>query len=270
MKPRLIIVTICCNNLSDVQKTCESIDCQTIHPDEHWVVDGSTNDEILTWQTKTHHGSFRHFVHERDQGISDAFNKGISLAGNGMIQLLNSGDTLLNETVLARILDFFEVTPRVQWISGRISIVDSLGNQKEFGTPFDASKLNRGMRWVAHETWWVDKRVYDQVGGYRLDLGIAMDFDMLCRISGFSYAYYEFASVAFDVGGVSNRMFSKGLWEAYQVYRDHYGHSPVLAYYQTRYILMRKLNRSSLGRAVIHVARNIRRTLSALFLSVMV
>lgn len=239
MKPRLIIVTICYNNLNDLIKTCESVDYQTVLPDEHWIIDGSTNEEILTWLSTKQHSNFRHFVHERDGGISDAFNKGILRVKDGMIQLLNAGDVLFNASTLEQTLSFLSNHRGVDWISGKICMADSSGNERFLGTPFNPVFLNRGMQWITHQTWWVDKRVYNEVGLYRQDLKIAMDYDMLCRLSKFKYAYYDFISVRFDGNGISNQRFSFGLWEAYKVYKGHFGHSFVLASLQLRHILVR-------------------------------
>ena len=45
----ITVISICFNNLSDLQKTCISVDEQTVHPDEHLIINGSTNDEIADW-----------------------------------------------------------------------------------------------------------------------------------------------------------------------------------------------------------------------------
>jgi GT2 family glycosyltransferase len=47
------VITICFNNLADLQKTCASVDMQTRLPDEHWVINGSTTDEIAQWLLQT-------------------------------------------------------------------------------------------------------------------------------------------------------------------------------------------------------------------------
>ena len=97
---RLIIVTICFNNPEEVQRTCLSVDAQTRKPDEHWIINGSTVSAIANWFSEHPLPSYRKIINEQDKGIADAFNKGIRFAGNGMIQLLNSGDELLHEKVL--------------------------------------------------------------------------------------------------------------------------------------------------------------------------
>lgn len=238
---RLVVVTICYNNLEDLIATCASIDRQTRLPDEHWIVNGSTTQEIAAWWEQAPQQPYRRIINEPDRGISDAFNKGIARAGNGMIQLLNSGDVLFDAQVLQRVSDFMVLNPQAQWISGKIVMTDPQGGWAEKGVPFDPKRLNRGMDWVAHPTWWVHKSAYEHVGPYDLSLKIAMDYDMMIRLRDFPYAFYPFVSVHFDHQGISNRRFSVGLWEAYRIHRRHLGHSMLLFLIQLRHICVRKV-----------------------------
>ena len=41
----ITVISICFNNLSDLQKTCISVDEQTVHPSEHLIINGSTNED---------------------------------------------------------------------------------------------------------------------------------------------------------------------------------------------------------------------------------
>ena len=77
----LSIITICFNNLKDLKKTCASVESQSQLPDEHWIINGSTNTEIENWLLHTNQPNFRKWINERDKGISDAFNKGIQKSG---------------------------------------------------------------------------------------------------------------------------------------------------------------------------------------------
>src|ERR1700760_2512236 len=86
------VITICFNNLADLQQTCASIDRQTVLPDEHWVINGSTQTDIAQWLEQNPQPSYRKWINERDKGISDAFNKGISKATCGITHLLHAGD----------------------------------------------------------------------------------------------------------------------------------------------------------------------------------
>src|SRR5688572_12942089 len=97
MSPTLSVITICFNNLQEVIETCLSVDEQTVLPYEHLIIDGSTNEEIVTWLIKSPQPSYRRWIHERDKGISDAFNKGIRNATGEVLHILNSGDKYSSE-----------------------------------------------------------------------------------------------------------------------------------------------------------------------------
>lgn len=251
MDVRLIVVTICFNNLYELKRTCASVDVQSRPPDEHWIINGSTTQEIKEWSVSSEQPKYRRFVNEPDAGISDAFNKGIRHSGDGWIQLLNSGDELASERVLERIHAFLVARPSLDWISGKI-LVERMGRWNEFGCSFERAKLNRGMRRVSHPSWWVRKAVYDRIGGYDLRYKIAMDYDMLCRIRHGSYAFYPFASVRFDFNGISSRQFGNSMREVKQIYQGFFGKSYFMTLWQfklkTTHVIIERTKVFSLGR----------------------
>jgi len=230
---RLIIVTICFNNPEEVQRTCLSVDAQTRKPDEHWIINGSTEPAVANLFADQPIPAYRKVINERDKGISDAFNKGIRLAGEGMIQLLNAGDELLHEKVLEMIDDFLHQHPKAAWISGKI-ILRRGGHWVEVGKPFDAGKLYRGMRSVSHPSWWVSKQAYGRARGYNSAYKIAMDYDMMCQLAKESYAFYPFPSVRFDDSGISSRQYLASLEENKKVFISHFGSSFLLKIWQFR------------------------------------
>ena len=77
---QLSVITISFNNLKELQQTCNSVDSQSIPPHEHYIIDGSSNDEISVWLNNSSQPEYRKWICEKDKGISDAFNKGINLA----------------------------------------------------------------------------------------------------------------------------------------------------------------------------------------------
>ncbi len=97
------IITICFNNLDDVKRTCASVDMQALKPYEHIIIDGSTKPDIKNYLDSTPQPPYRKWICERDNGISDAFNKGIRNAKGEITTLLNSGDTLYDATVLEKV-----------------------------------------------------------------------------------------------------------------------------------------------------------------------
>lgn len=143
--PFISYITICFNNLNDVKKTISSIDSQLIHPYEHWIIDGSNTNEIKSYLESTNHPIYRKWISEPDDGIADAFNKGINLSSGDWICLLNSGDILANQNVVQIVSNFISTHPDLDWLHGKL-ITKRGGLTVTIGKPFEPNKLYRGMR----------------------------------------------------------------------------------------------------------------------------
>lgn len=250
------VITICFNNLADLQKTCISVDRQTRLPDEHWVINGSTTREIADWLEQTPQPAYRKWINERDKGISDAFNKGIGKANCEITQLLNSGDTYASDDVIEVVMQAFEKNPAVQWLSGNIHMTRA-GKPVLVGKAFEKDKLYRGMRSVSHPTWFVKKAVYNRVGLYNGTYKIAMDYDMMCRIADESYLYLNKPIAVFDDTGVSNTQYLSSLRENREVYESHFGFSPKLVAWQMRLKALHHLLQTGVGKQMFAVKKKL-------------
>lgn len=250
------VITICFNNLADLQKTCTSIDSQMRLPEEHWIINGSTTPEIEQWLLTTPQPLYRKWINERDNGISDAFNKGIRHASFDITHLLNAGDCYAFADVLHAVAGMFETHPAVQWISGNISLIRG-GKPVIVGKPFDKTKLYRGMRSVLHPGWFVKKNVYSRIGFFSSEYKIAMDYDMMCRIADEPYAYLNKVLVIFDNSGVSSSNYLRSLEENRKVYIAHFGSSLLLAVWQIRLTILHHLLQTGFGKWLFAVKKKL-------------
>lgn len=241
------VITICFNNLADLQRTCVSVDMQTRLPDEHWIINGSTTNDIEQWLLDTPQPHYRKWLNERDKGISDAFNKGIEKAGYEIIHILNSGDRYASNDVLERVVEFFANNSSVQWISGNIQMTRA-GKPVIVGKPFEKSKLYRGMRSISHPTWFLKKEVYSRIGRFRSEYKMAMDYDLMCRMVNEPYAYLDKTIVVFDDSGVSSNNYIASLQENKKVYESYFGFSLWLAAWQLRLKLLHYLLQTRFGK----------------------
>lgn len=242
----IAVITICFNNLADLQKTCASVETQSRPPEEHWIINGSTTSAIADWLSQKPQPSYRKWVNEKDKGIADAFNKGIALAGQEVTHLLNAGDVYAADDILKTVHAFFQTHATVQWISGNIQLTRG-GEQVIVGKPFEKNKLYRGMRSVSHPTWFVKKQVYHRVGAYSSAYKIAMDYDMMCRLINESYLYLPKTIAIFDDTGVSTSQYLQSLEENKKVYQSYFGNSFKLALWQMRLKFLHTLLQSGLG-----------------------
>lgn len=221
---RISIITICFNNLEELKSTCLSVDNQAVKPFQHIVIDGSTGSDIRHFLEDTAQPAFRSWLCERDNGIADAFNKGIKRASGDIILLLNSGDLLYDETVLQKVTEIFAEKPGIQWCHGKQNLFRG-GLWVLIGKPYDRNKLYRGMRSVFHQTMYVRKGLYDKYGLYDTNIKIAMDYDFLCRIADEPFYFIDYPLATFDPAGVSNKRYLEGMEEGFSRYRHYYGWS---------------------------------------------
>jgi hypothetical protein len=119
---------------------------------------------------------------------------------------------------------------------------------REFGVPFDAQQLYKGMRAVSHPTWFVKKEVYDRVGQFSEVFKIAMDYDLMCRLKKEAYGYMNETIVKFDDGGVSTNQYLKSLQENVKVYESHFGFSIAARAWQFRLSILFYLLQSKFGK----------------------
>lgn len=222
MHLNLSVITICYNNLAELISTCQSVDKQTIKPEEHLIINGSSNKEIEDWFEKNPQPSYRKTFHEPDNGISDAFNKGIEKSKGEITHLLNSGDRYADDKAIETVLAVFKQDPELGWVHGKY--IQHRGNMDVIsGVPFDAQQLWKGMRTVAHPTMFIKKAVYLKHGLYNLTYKIAMDYDLLVRIRHEKNRFIDRPLVYFAPGGASNVHFRKGLEEVKRSHRAHIG-----------------------------------------------
>ena len=100
--PRISIITICYNASHTISRTLRSIQAQTYNDLEYLVIDGASRDNTLDLVRTL---APRALVHsERDQGIYDAMNKGLSHATGDYIWFINAGDALPSPTTVGEIV----------------------------------------------------------------------------------------------------------------------------------------------------------------------
>ena len=97
---KLSIITVNYNNKAGLQKTIDSVVCQTWRDFEWIVIDGGSTDgsKELIEQYQQH---FAYWCSEPDKGVYNAMNKGISKAKGEYLNFMNSGDCFYNEYSLS-------------------------------------------------------------------------------------------------------------------------------------------------------------------------
>mgnify|MGYP003575010113 CR=1 FL=1 len=243
----LSIITISFNNLEDVLATCASVDGQSRVPDEHLIIDGSTEPDVRRYLEGNPQPAYRRWVCERDNGIADAFNKGIKNSTGKITLLLNSGDQLYDGTVTQRVMELFKNQPELQWVHGKLQMMRG-GLWVVVGKPFEKAKLYRGMRGVFHPTMYVRREVYERRGLFDTSVKMAMDYDFLCRIADEKNTFIDYPLATFDPTGISTTKYLDAMNESYAVYRKYYGYSWKQSFWGWRLSILHHLLESKFGK----------------------
>ena len=246
---RVSVVTICFNNLEDVKRSCASVDCQEVAPFEHLIIDGSSKPDIKQWLEGNKQPAWRRWVCERDKGIADAFNKGIRNAQGDYIQMLNSGDTLYDASVIGRVVKTLEQNPNAAWLNGRLHLYRG-GTRTVAGKAFQKSMLYRGMHGVFHPTMFVRRDVYAKHGEYDLSIKYAMDYDYICRLADEPSVFLDYPVATFDPSGISSVQYVPSTKEMLAVYRKYFGGSLKQTLWGWRLLILHNLLNSGIGKAL--------------------
>ena len=97
-KPLITIITVVLNGEKYLQETIDSIKNQTYKNYEFIVIDGGSTDKTLEI-IKNNSNLIDYWVSEKDEGLYDAFNKGLNLARGDYIGIINSDDTYENDAL---------------------------------------------------------------------------------------------------------------------------------------------------------------------------
>lgn len=124
----LSIITINYNNRAGLQRTIDSVICQTWKDYEWIVIDGGSKDgsKELIEQYQQH---FAYWCSEPDKGVYNAMNKGVVHAHGDYLIFMNSGDAFYDGSVLEEI---YSLNSSADIITGQIVSLDKLQQLHQF------------------------------------------------------------------------------------------------------------------------------------------
>lgn len=85
------IITVCLNSEKTIETTIKSVLAQTYTDFEYIIIDGKSSDKTLNIINRYKDPRIK-IISEKDKGLFDAMNKGISLSKGKWIHILNSDD----------------------------------------------------------------------------------------------------------------------------------------------------------------------------------
>lgn len=177
LEPLITIITVVLNNDKYLQECLDSLHIQKYKNYEHIIIDGgSTDDTIKILENNNDKIDF--WVSEKDRGIYDAFNKGMSLAKGEYIGFLNSDDIFYSNKTLNYVIETFNENKQADFIFGPV--------KKHWAL------LHGYKPWKIYFTWgfysshstgfFIKTSAVKNVGEYNLKYKYSSDYDYFFRM----------------------------------------------------------------------------------------
>lgn len=224
---KISIITVVFNNYKTIQSAIDSVFTQSHKNIEHIVIDGKSTDgtqDII----KLNSDKISYYVSEKDSGIYDAMNKGLSVSTGDIVGILNSDDLYYDNDTLRVISDIFERRKDLDVIYGNVVYVKQNNTKKivrkwisktYYSNYFDFGDV------PPHPALFVRMHVVKKVGKFNLDLKFAADYEYMLRLfkkHNFNSLYINRYIVKMRLGGATNKNLKnilKGNIEIYKAWK---------------------------------------------------
>ena len=213
----LSIITVNRNNAAGLEKTIQSVICQTFTDFEYIIIDGASDDnsvEII----KKYADKINFWVSEPDTGIYNAMNKGIRKAQGKYCFFLNSGDWLISSETLDNV--FIEIgdnsspvffTDRINNNGTTVSYPHNLSINYLFDNP------------ISHQNSIIKSSLFNEHGYYNEDHHISSDWEFFLKelwIHKTAFVHLKTNISIFDVNGIGSQESPERLAECMTVYQN--------------------------------------------------
>ena len=188
--PLVSIVTPSFNQARFLEATIQSVLSQSYPRLEYIIVDGGSTDGSLDIIRK-YSDRLAWWVSEKDQGQTDALNKGFAQARGDILAWLNSDDTYLPDAV-ASAVQFFQGSSKPGLVYGDTNFINEAGQiiGKFRAAQTDLHLLQQGYVHIPQQASFFRSDLWHSVGPLDPTFYFAMDYDLWVRIAARSQVKY--------------------------------------------------------------------------------
>jgi glycosyltransferase involved in cell wall biosynthesis len=214
--PLISIITIVFNGEKHLDQTIRSVLDQSYRDIQYIIIDGGSTDQSVNI-IKKYEKDIYYWISEKDKGISEAFNKGISRATGEIIGIINADDWYEPDTL--------EQVGR-QMGDADICFGDMQlwkNERKEFIQKGNLKMISKEMT-CNHPTVFVKRKVYETYGGFDLQYRCAMDYDLMVRlkVKKCRFIYLPFTLANMRWGGFSDTSWKAGCRETLEIKNKYF------------------------------------------------
>lgn len=205
---KISIITVSFNASKTIEETILSVLSQNFSSIEYIIVDGASTDGTLDI-IQRHRKKITSFVSEKDKGIYDAMNKGISMCTGDVIGILNADDVYANTDTVSRVAEEF-LSSETDAVYGDLTYVakDNLEKVIRYwrSNEYEEGDFKKG--WMPpHPSFFLKRSCYDSFGKFNVTFRISADYELMLRMiykHGISTKYIPKVITKMRMGGESN------------------------------------------------------------------
>ncbi|MCC9166591.1 glycosyltransferase family 2 protein [Pontibacter harenae] len=208
------IITIVFNAESTIERTIKSVIEQNYKFIEYIIIDAGSTDNTLEIINK-YKNSVTYIVSEKDKGIYDAMNKGITLASGELIGLLNADDFYEPEAI-SKIAEHY-LKNGGDIIHGDVNYIKDCRKLFTLKPPTIITRYSFTEMPLNHPATFIRKKIYEEIGLYRTNYMIAADWEFILRAFTLqkSFSYIPHIITNYSLEGVSSTQAKVGFNEIF-------------------------------------------------------
>jgi glycosyltransferase involved in cell wall biosynthesis len=209
--PLISVITIVYNGDKHLEQTILSVLGQNYPNIEYIIIDGGSKDRTVEIIRK-YADRLKYWVSEKDNGVSDAFNKGLKVATGEFVGIINADD--------------WYAPGAFHLVSGYFTDNDVLygdmqmwkAEKKEYVVQGNHHLMESEMS-VNHPTVYVRRTCYEKEGAFNSMYKCAMDYDLLLKLKLKNYRFTRVPAVIANMrwDGVSDSKWLLGCKETLRI-----------------------------------------------------
>jgi glycosyltransferase involved in cell wall biosynthesis len=187
--PKISIVTPTLNQALFIEETIQSVLSQDYPNLEYLIVDGGSTDN--TMQVIRKYEAHLSWISEKDNGQTDAINKGLKLVTGDIVAFINSDDCYAPGAFMA-VGEFFASHPETNWLTGLCINIDEAGNEirrltrlyKNFWLLWNSYTVLKVLNYISQPSTFWKRSTMERIGYFNEKLYYTMDYDYWLRLGG--------------------------------------------------------------------------------------